>query len=279
MTSIQQALQQARTVLADHSPTAAIDAEVLLMWVLQCERAYLYTWPERLLTEPQQMQFEQSLDKRLQGFPVAYITGTREFWGLELSVSGSTLIPRPDTELLVELVLEKVDKKEASVLDLGTGTGAIALAIASEKNSWQVLGVDISEQALQVAERNSKRLHLAVNWQCSRWFDSIPNTLFDVIVSNPPYIDKDDPHLEEGDVRFEPRSALVAEQQGLSDLETIINQSKNHLVPHGHLFVEHGWQQGQAVRQRMREAGLVNVETHQDLAGHERITSCMKAGD
>lgn len=278
MISIREALQQARSVLGEYSPTAALDAEVLLMAVLQCERTYLYTWPERSLSQLQQTQFQQALDKRLQGIPVAYITGSREFWGLELSVSEQTLIPRPETELLVELVLEKVNKENASLLDLGTGTGAIALAIASEKPNWQIMGVDSSPQALQVAECNSQRLQLAVNWQCSHWFNAIPNTTFDVIVSNPPYIDQDDPHLKEGDVRFEPRSALVADQQGLSDLSTIIHESRDYLVPLGHLFLEHGWQQGPAVRQLMQQAEYIRVETHRDLAGHDRITSCVKAG-
>lgn len=192
-------------------------------------------------------------------------------------MNNSTLIPRPDTELLVETVLEifagDTPAQQRRCLDLGTGTGAIVLAIASEKPHWQLLGVDRSADAVALAEHN--RMHLGlqhVQIHESDWFAKIPTQLFDVIVSNPPYIDPQDPHLEQGDVRFEPRSALIAEKNGLADIELIIQQSWNYLQMHGWLLLEHGYDQGKVVRDLLGARGFVQVETRRDFGGNERIS-------
>ncbi len=207
------------------------------------------------------------------GEPVAYILGQQGFWKIDLEVAPHTLIPRPDTELLVETALELQPASPAKVLDLGTGTGAIALALASDRPAWQVTAVDRVEEAAALAERNRQRLGLGnAQVRVSHWFDSLAGERFDLIVSNPPYIAAADPHLVAGDVRFEPSSALVAGADGLDDLRVIAAQAPAHLLPGGWLLLEHGYDQAAAVRALLAEQGFIEVASRTDLGGHERIT-------
>ncbi len=270
--SIADALAIATRALS-HSESAKLDAEVLLAFCLERERIYLYTWPERQLTAAQTQQFEQLLAKRQQGMPVAHLVGEREFWSLPLRVNDSTLIPRPDTEILVEQTLALGLADDAKVLDLGTGTGAIALALKSSKPKWHITAVDKSPAAVELARSNARALQLSINCQISDWFSGLTaHDKFDVIVSNPPYIDAADPHLQQGDVRFEPRSALVADNQGLADIEQIISQAGTFLRNDGWLLVEHGWEQAAAVRDLMASYKFVAVNSMRDYANLERIT-------
>jgi release factor glutamine methyltransferase len=254
-----------------------LDIELILCHVLQKNRTYLFTWPDKTLSPEQAEMFQIFFNRRKSGEPIAHILGQREFWSLPLAVNNSTLIPRPDTELLVEIVLElfagDVPQQKRSCLDLGAGTGAIVLAIASEKPDWQLVGVDKSADAVALAEQNRDQLHFShVQIKQSDWFSAITAQQFDVIVSNPPYIDPQDPHLEQGDVRFEPRSALIADNKGLADIELIIQQSWNYLCEQAWLLLEHGYDQGQAVRELFAARGFVQVETRTDLGGNERVT-------
>jgi release factor glutamine methyltransferase len=263
--------------IASVSDTARLDIELLLSHLLQKNRTWLFTWPDHLLTEKQTADFLQMLARRKKGEPVAHIIGQREFWSLSFYVDNSTLIPRPDTELLVEVVLELFsdDAPEClrQCLDLGTGTGAIALALASEKKSWRIMGFDQSPAAIELAEKNRQKFQLQnVELMVSDWFSNINDQQFDVIVSNPPYIDHQDPHLSQGDLRFEPLSALVAQENGLADIKNIINCAKQFLAAGGYLLLEHGYNQAQTVRQLFIENGYSNIETRQDLGGNDRVT-------
>lgn len=259
------------------SDSARLDIEIILCHILQKNRTWLFTWPDKILTPDQQKLFAEFFQRRKSGEPVAHIVGEREFWSLPLAVNNSTLIPRPDTELLVETTLElfaqdKLDQVR-KCLDLGTGTGAIVLALASEKPHWQLLGVDKSADAVALAAQNRKQLNFNhVNIQQSDWFAQIEANEFDVIVSNPPYIDPQDPHLDQGDVRFEPRSALIAENHGLADIELIIRASWNYLRSDGWLLLEHGYDQGDAVRELLRAHGFIAIETRRDLGDNERVS-------
>jgi release factor glutamine methyltransferase len=255
------------------SPTPRLDAELLLAHVLGKSRSYLHTWPERELDAPQLERYEAMLARRQAGEPVAYILGQQGFWNLELEVAAHTLIPRPDTELLVETVLALLPATPAQVLDLGTGTGAIALALASERQAWQVTGVDRVPEAVALAERNRARLKLAnAGFVASHWFSALAGQRYQLIVSNPPYIAADDRHLGEGDVRFEPSSALVAGADGLDDIRLIIAQAPGYLEAGGWLLLEHGFDQAAAVRALLSARGFGAVESRRDLGGHERIS-------
>lgn len=259
------------------SDSPRLDVELLLAHVLQQNRTYLFTWPEKELTPVQLQEFEMLFTRRLTGEPIAHLTGRREFWSLSLSVNNATLIPRPDTELLVETVLELFAQDAAQpvryCLDLGTGTGAITLALASEKPDWKFVGVDVSIAAVELAEKNRAALVFDhVTLYQSNWFAQVPVQLFDVIVSNPPYIDPQDPHLHHGDVRFEPKSALVAERHGLADIQHIIAAAPNYLKGDGWLLLEHGYDQATKVRELMRIHGFAEVDTRCDYGGNERVT-------
>ena len=267
---IDAALRQARERLAS-SPSPDLDAQVLLCHVLARPRSYLFTWPERELEAHQQQSFLALLARREQGEPVAHLTGEREFFGRNFSVTPDTLIPRPDTETLVELALKLGPAGPARVVDLGTGTGAIGVTLALERPQWQVTLTDLSAAALAVAGGNARQLGAQVTLQQGSWLEDCRGP-FDVIVSNPPYIDPADHHLDEGDVRFEPRSALVADQRGLADLATIITQSAARLVAGGWLLLEHGYQQGAQVRALMEAGRFDGVRTERDLGGNERVT-------
>ena len=253
--------------------SARRDAEILLGHCVGKSRSWLYTWPEREVAAPQVDQYQRLLAQRRDGQPVAYLVEQREFWSLPLRVNHHTLIPRPETETLVSWALELALPADALVLDLGTGSGAIALALASERPDWRVTGLDASEDALAVARGNATSLGLQrVGFGCSDWYRGVAGQRFHLLVANPPYVDPIDPHLEQGDVRFEPRAALVAEQAGLADLAQLVSGAPAHLYPGGWLLLEHGFSQGEAVRALLRQAGFEEIETRSDLAGMERIS-------
>ena len=270
-------LLQRHNELSPASDTALLDTELLLCHSLSVDRAWLKTWPDKILSAPDMQRFEQLFRRRLEGEPVTFIIGSQGFWTLDLKVSPHTLIPRPETELLVETAMQLELPNNSQVLDLGTGTGAIALALASEYPQWQMTAVDVQASAVELAEQNRLACRLKnVTIYQSDWFAAVanrqPQTLFNLIVSNPPYIEIDDAHLFEGDVRFEPASALVSGTQGLDDLQLVIGQSSGFLAPAGWLLVEHGHAQGLAVRGLFNEAGYVLVETRQDYNQLDRIT-------
>lgn len=271
MTTIAHMLQRAAELASD---TAKLDTELLLAHVLGKPRSYLYTWPGKELSAEQLATFAALFARRQAGEPVAHLLGQQGFWTLDLHVSADTLIPRPDTELLVETALTLgAAGSDLKVLDLGTGTGAIALALASERPRWQVTGVDRISAAVQLAQHNALACHLnGVRFLHSDWFAALANERFHLIVSNPPYIALSDPHLSQGDVQFEPLSALVSGADGLDDIRHILVDSGAHLHEQGWLLLEHGWQQAAMVRELMQHAGFRQVRSVRDLAGHERVT-------
>ncbi|MDH4569406.1 peptide chain release factor N(5)-glutamine methyltransferase [Pseudomonas sp. BN414] len=270
MTIIASLLGEAR--LPD-SPTPRLDAELLLSAALGKPRSFLHTWPERVVSSEVAERYASFLERRRTGEPVAYILGHQGFWSLDLEVAPDTLIPRADTELLVETALAVLPASPAEVLDLGTGTGAIALALACERLGWKVTGVDRISAAVELAERNRARLRLNnARFVESHWFSALGEQRFALIVSNPPYIRAQDPHLVQGDVRFEPSSALVAGADGLDDIRRIIADAPRHLLPGGWLLLEHGYDQAPAVRDLLAQQGFQQVESRRDLGGHERIS-------
>lgn len=250
------------------------EAELLLAHLLGRDRSWLFAWPERTLTERQSLDYRSLVERRAAGVPIAQLTGRRAFWTLDLEVNADTLIPRPETELLVEWALELGGQGAFRVLDLGTGTGAIALALASERPKWDIEAVDRSGAALAVARRNAARLGLErIRWRRSDWLSAIAaHRRFDLIVSNPPYIADGDPHLSDGDLRFEPRSALAAGDDGLDSLRDIAAQAPAYLEPGGWLLVEHGYEQADSVRTLFEAAGLQRINVRHDLAGLQRAT-------
>lgn len=255
------------------SNTARLDAEVLICHVLHKDRSFLFTWPEHELSEQQLSDFRQLITQRQQGTPVAYLTGERDFWTLKLAVSPATLIPRPDTELLVEQALAKDLPEDARVADLGTGTGAIALALASEQPRWTVAGVDKFADAVELARHNASLNQISnAGFYQGSWCEPLPDSHYHMIVSNPPYICSDNEHLSQGDVRFEPETALASGLDGLDDIRIIIEQSVTRLHTNGWLLLEHGYHQAEAIQQLMKNAGFSEVSTIKDLAGHDRVT-------
>lgn len=248
--------------------------QCLLQDVLQVQRVYLLAHPERVLNEKELAHYHDLLQRRLSGEPVAYILGEREFFGLSLKVTPATLIPRPDTELLVELAVQRISRQEpCKVLDLGTGSGAIALALAYACPLAAVLACDASASALAVAQENANTLSISnVRFMLSNWFAALGEQQFNLIVSNPPYIAAGDPHLTQGDVRFEPVSALVSGSDGLDDIRHIIAQSSSHLLPDGWLLLEHGYDQAGAVRGLLQSAGFADVFSACDLSATERVS-------
>jgi len=271
--TLQEWLRESQRALAEAGSTSPdIDARWLLAAAIEKPSSYLFTWPEKALTLAQHQQAEAWLQRRLQGEPVAYILGQQEFYGRPFKVTPATLIPRPDTEILIDQVLQLLPTSPLTVADLGTGTGAIALTLALERPAWQLHAVDNSAAALAVAEQNKQLLavHNCVLQQ-SDWLAQITGR-FDAILSNPPYIDAADPHLQQGDVRFEPSSALVAEEQGLADIQHLVVEAQHYIQPGGLLMFEHGYNQGCAVATLMREAGWLKVQTVKDYGGQDRVT-------
>jgi release factor glutamine methyltransferase len=252
---------------------ARLEAELLLAHAMQRPRSWFYAHASDVLDAADADAFEALVKRRLHGEPVAQITGQRGFWSLELTVTADTLIPRPETELLVELALDRMPRAEPlRVLDLGTGTGAIALAIASERPLADVTATDASAGALAVAAGNARDAGLPVRFLPGDWFAAVPREQFDLVLSNPPYIADDDPHLQQGDLRFEPRTALASGADGLDAIRAICAGTPAHLAPGGWLLVEHGFEQGAAVRDLFRAAGLEQVATERDLEHRDRVT-------
>ncbi len=274
MTDVKTALTFAIARLTASSSSARLDAEILLAFILDKSRTFLHAHPEAQLNDDQWHAYQRLLDMRHEGTPIAYLTNTREFWSMTLRVNKDTLIPRPETELLVELALSLLgEKPQAIILDLGTGSGAIALALATERPYWQVIAADISQGAVNTARDNATQLGITnLQVYCSNWFDAIHTPQFDAIVSNPPYIAEHDAHLLQGDVRFEPQQALVSGPMGLDALNHIIEHSYAHLLPGGLLLLEHGFDQKQAVLSKLEESGYLNVQCWQDWQGHDRIS-------
>lgn len=261
--------------LSAEPESSAFEAQLFLQQVLKVNRAWLIAHADDVLDAEPYKAFEDLLARRLAGEPVAYILGEREFFGLKLKVTPDTLIPRPDTETLVEAALAKIpnNNTEFKVLDLGTGTGAIALAIASERSLSKITALDASSAALKVAQENALTLKINnVQFVLSDWFSALSGQKFDVIVSNPPYIEQDDIHLSQGDVRFEPLSALASGQDGLDDIRHIIQHAPHYLKPSGWLMFEHGYNQAQQVAALLNDAGFSEIAYALDLAGIQRAT-------
>ncbi|QSX34619.1 peptide chain release factor N(5)-glutamine methyltransferase [Shewanella avicenniae] len=271
--TIGEAVKWAVAQLATSSESAQIDAEVLLLHCLGKARSFIYSWPERPLSEEQQRQFEALVGRRAKGTPVAHILGEREFWSLPFMVNDSTLIPRADTEILVETALNLNLPAATQALDLGTGTGAIALALAHERPQWQMTAVDKVADAVALAQANRERLKLPqVEILQSDWFSAVSGRKFDLIVSNPPYIAEADEHLDAGDVRFEPRSALTAANDGFADLFHIAEHARQYLHQGGYILLEHGYTQGPTVRAELQRLGYQNVATVRDFGSNERCS-------
>lgn len=272
--NLQQWLNAARIELQAVSSSPDVDAEWLLMAVLKQSRAYLYAHPEHVLTEEQTAQCQELLQRRSAGEPLAYLVGHKEFWSLDLCVSSATLIPRPETELLVETVLNLLPKQQSlQVADLGTGSGAIALALAKERPKWQLYATDLSVDALSIAQLNAKRLGLSnIVFAQGNWCNALPTgSRFNAIMSNPPYLGVLDPHLHQGDIRFEPYSALVSGQSGLEAFHSIISQAPEYLDKEGYLLLEHGYNQQESLMRLLKERGFAVVQGYKDLAGLERM--------
>lgn len=270
MTTVKELLSCSRDLPGD---SAQRDGEIILGHCLGKSGTWLYTWPENSVEPTQVERFRTLLARRAQGEPVAYLVGRREFWSMNLRVDNSTLIPRPETETLVEWALELDMPEEARVADLGTGSGAIALALARERPAWDVTGVDVSASALQVAAANAREYNLErVALVQSNWFDALDGQRFNLLVANPPYVDARDIHLTRGDVRFEPHSALVSADQGLADLANIIETAPSHLHAGGYLLLEHGFEQGAPVREMLATRGFSTITTRCDIAGQPRIS-------
>ena len=274
--TISQILHDATEQLMLTSDTAHLDSEILLAYVLNENRSYLFTWPEKEITEQQHQHFSELLQRRIKGEPIAYIVGEQEFWSMPFKVTPDTLIPRPETELLVELALQQIESNaNKTILDLGTGSGAIALAIAKERPACDVIGIDQSKQALIVAKENSQNLNIKnVSFLHGHWFRELATTnRYDVIVSNPPYIASQDPHLSKGDVRFEPDSALSSGSDGLDDIREIADTARQFLKTDGWLFMEHGYDQSTAITELLSTLGYKNITDHNDLAGLPRVVA------
>lgn len=271
MTTISALLREASLALVSDTPR--LDAELLLGFVLKKNAAWLMAHGTDDMPKDSHAEFLRILERRKAGEPIAHILGSRGFWTLDLTVTADTLIPRPETELLVELAISKCAlHKKIRVLDLGSGSGAVALAIAAECKNADVIAVDKSVAAIGVAEGNARSNHLSVEFLHSDWFSALENQKFDLVVSNPPYIPESDPHLGQGDLRFEPISALASGADGLDDIRLIVSPAPAFCLPQAWLMIEHGFDQGEAVRGLFSKAGFCNVETVQDLEQRDRVT-------
>lgn len=270
----------AQRLRATGSESPRLDAQILLGHVLNQPRSYLYAHSEDLLTASQQHQVEALLRQRLAGHPVAHLLGRREFWSQELEVGPDTLIPRPETEITLELALEKIPPgADWALLDLGTGSGALALMLARERPGCRVTATDISAAALAVARRNRERLGVSnLELLEGDWFGPLAGRRFRLIVSNPPYVAEADPHLQTGDVSFEPRAALAAGPAGLDDLQRLIAAAPAHLEPGGWLVLEHGFDQADAVASLLKEMGFIDINCRSDLAGQPRAGAGRRPG-
>jgi release factor glutamine methyltransferase len=276
MSTISQTLQWASKELSELTDTVPqLEAEVLLSSLLGVTRSHLFAWPEQALTAEQERDFQGLVERRQQGEPIAYLTGQREFWSLILEVTSATLIPRPETELLVAWALELVPAGSSwKIADLGTGCGAIAAALATEISGCRIVATDSSPEAISVAEANFSRLRLEnITAVLGDWYEALPpEERYDLIVTNPPYVAVGDPCLQQGDLPREPLQALVSGHDGLDDIRRIIEEAPPHMADGGWLLLEHGAEQGEALRHLLDGAGFSNIETRRDLAGLERVT-------
>lgn len=274
---LQLLLDRAAQELAPVSNTPLLDAEVLLAHCLDKPRSFLRAWPEHRPTKHQFHIFLELVAQRRKGQPIAYLVGKREFWSREFEVTPAVLIPRPDSELLIELALARLPvNSQAKIVDLGTGSGILAITLAAERRLTDVMAADLSEAALQVAKHNADRLGVAnVRFVHSNWFDGFKDNAFELIVSNPPYIAANDPHLRQGDLRFEPSSALVSDNQGLADIERIASEARRRLKIDGQILVEHGYNQAQPVHSIFNRLGFRHIQDHRDLAGNPRVTTAI----
>ena len=265
------------TSLMPTSPSAYLDTELLLAHVLGLTRAQLHSQKLDLTLLPaQQAEINQLIERRKYGEPIAYLLGRQEFWSISLEVSSKVLIPRPETELLVQLILENYPIEQQKIVDLGTGSGAIAIALAIARPRWQIIATDYSIDALQLAERNVRRYGIQnIELRQGDWCQALPaSEKFDAIVSNPPYLSIDDPHLQtECALAYEPKSALISGKKGLNDLEVIVKQSSEYLHDGGTLFLEHGYEQGEFVKQFFLKSWYQHLKKYKDLAGHQRVSS------
>jgi len=271
---VSQLIKSATQQLQELCDSPRLDAEVLLAHCLQKNRTWLVTWPDKELPTADIDRFKQLLQRRITGEPIAHITGTREFWSLPLTVTADTLIPRPDTELLIEKILQIYPlDTDISLTDLGTGSGAIALALAHERPHWKIIATDQSAAALAIAKQNADNLNLGnVSFKLGNWFEPLGNQVFDVIVSNPPYIPQADPHLTQGDARFDPITALASGDDGLDDIRLITAQARKHLKPLGRLFIEHGYDQKPEMLDIFSKNGFTEIQQANDMANNPRIT-------
>ena len=274
--SIKQYLEDATAILRTVSDSPRLEAELLMGMILRKPRSFLHAWPEQQLAEPQAERFEILVRRRFAGEPIAYMTGLREFWSMPLKVTPNVLIPRPETELLVEKALLRLPPdKELRVLDLGAGSGAVSLAIARERPRANVIGVDVSLAALEVARTNADLQKIRnVEFRESDWFDAVRGEKFDVVVGNPPYVAEDDPHLARGDARFEPRLALDAGPGGMECFRAIVDRAHNYIVRQGWLLLEHGATQHIPLRRLLEAQHYHDITIHKDGAGHDRVTEC-----
>ena len=273
MATLKQLIADGAEALAD-SDSARLDAELLLAVALNKPRTWLYTWPEHIPSLPEQHKYLDLLRRRQDGEPIAYLIHRREFYGLELKINHHVLIPRPETETLVECVLQAATgNAQMRIADLGTGSGAVALALAHTMPQARVVATDISREALTLARENALALGIDnISFVQGSWLEPLADMTFDIIASNPPYIDAQDPHLSEGDVRFEPVPALVSPENGLADIRQIAETGMPNLAKGGRLFFEHGYAQGEAVRAIFSAYGYGDISTVQDLSGQDRVT-------
>lgn len=276
--TLQSLLKIAEQQLKAVTDSAKLEAEILLSYVLEKPRSYLHAWSDKSITATQLNQFMQLLNRRLQQEPVAYLTGNREFWSLELCVTKDTLIPRPETEILVEEALVLGEKKAPlKVADLGTGCGAIALALAKERPDWHIFAVDISQNALQIASKNAQKFGLSnISFHLGSWCTALPHLDLDMIISNPPYIAETEWEVYANGLVFEPRNALVSGMDGLDALRHISREAACYLKPGGYLLLEHGFSQGKAVSNLMVQAGFHAIRLIRDQSGLERVTIAVR---
>jgi release factor glutamine methyltransferase len=252
------------------SDSPALDVETILCHVLGKSPSHLYSHPELTLPDSQARRFFELLARRQAGEPVAYLTGTKGFWNIELNVTPSVLIPRPETELLVELALSLDQDQIRCMVDLGTGSGAIAISVAGERPQWNILATDISTEALATAHKNALSNHVKINFMEGHWCQPLANMRVDLIVCNPPYIAADDPHLAQADLKYEPAAALISGTDGLAALREIIQTSRHHLNPTGWIILEHGYDQSNSVCAMLELNGYHAIEPYQDIAKTDR---------
>lgn len=273
MTTIKSAVQLAGTKISHVTDMPLLEAEILLTYLLNVPRSFLYAHAEDQLEVSIEQRFNQLIIHRAQGTPIAYLTNQKEFWSLILRVNESTLIPRPETELLVEKALELTTNPTASVLELGTGSGAIAIALAHERPHWHITAIDISQDALAIAQHNAQNYQLnQITFLHSDWFNALPPFQYDIIISNPPYIETSDIHLQQGDVRFEPQLALSSGIDGLTAIRHIIQKAPFFLKSNGFLLMEHGYQQDKAIAHLLKTHHFHQIECFKDLQGHPRVS-------